>query len=249
MVIVATVLVAFWIIKKNKIIGNNAISSEQYKGTTSSSSKGGEIADKLPESSSNIVKGSLVNPNESWNSEFARYVSTSGTTKGQTLSIANSSKITTVYAVSLGDGTAVPVPFGFYYVGGTFDTGVIISDNSADAYDGKTDKTTHSYAPSLKGNQFVWIPCKADEYKKTTWAEKVENSTLWTRDVDDEGYEQCKKYGGFYIARYEAGVANFDTSGTLTNSVTFANGYTLNGATGNLSGGWVSSSWRMVVAK
>ena len=31
---------------------------------------------------------------------------------------------------------------------------------------GKTDKTTHEYATKLKGNQFVWIPCTKDEYKK-----------------------------------------------------------------------------------
>ena len=47
----------------------------------------------------------------------------------------------------------VTIPGGFYYVGGTKDTGIIISDspddeNKGDDYDVKL----------LKGNQFVWVP-------------------------------------------------------------------------------------------
>ena len=178
-------------------------------------------------------------------SEFAKNVDANGIKTGDKVEIKDKSNLASVYAVSLGDSSAVPVPYGFYYVGGTLDTGVIISDNSADAYVSGTDKTTHSYAPKLKGNQFVWIPCSAANYKKTTWADKqYQYNTIWTRDIDDAGYEQCQKYGGFYIARYEAGVATFSSSGTLTNSVTFANGYTLNGAVGNTTSGWNPSSWQ-----
>ena len=46
------------------------------------------------------------------------------------------SKVATVYPVSVGNGETVPVPKGFYYVGGSINTGVIISDNEADKYDG-----------------------------------------------------------------------------------------------------------------
>ena len=47
----------------------------------------------------------------------------------------------------------VTVPDGFYYVGGTKDTGIIISDSSDDANKGD-DKPASSY----NGNQFVWVP-------------------------------------------------------------------------------------------
>ena len=40
-------------------------------------------------------------------------------------------KVSTVYAISVGNGETIPVPKGFFYVGGSIDTGVIISDNEA----------------------------------------------------------------------------------------------------------------------
>ena len=47
----------------------------------------------------------------------------------------------------------VPIPIGFYYVGGEKDTGLIISDNSEDENKGVDYPTS-----SFKGNQFVWVP-------------------------------------------------------------------------------------------
>ncbi len=47
----------------------------------------------------------------------------------------------------------VPIPNGFYYVGGEKDTGLIISDSPNDANKGVDYPTT-----SFKGNQFVWVP-------------------------------------------------------------------------------------------
>ena len=47
----------------------------------------------------------------------------------------------------------IPIPDGFYYVGGTKDTGIIISDSLDDANKG-TDKSASEYV----GNQFVWVP-------------------------------------------------------------------------------------------
>ena len=48
----------------------------------------------------------------------------------------------------------INVPEGFYYVGGTIDTGVVISDNKDDYNKGTDYETTLK----LKGNQYVWIP-------------------------------------------------------------------------------------------
>ena len=131
-------------------------------------------------------------------------------------------KVSTVYAISVGNGETIPVPKGFFYVGGSIDTGVIISDNEADKYDGKTDKTTHEYATKLKGNQFVWIPCTIDEYTKIDFG--MTSASSWDRETNTSEKEQIEKYGGFYVGRYEAGVSTLDEeTGEFKDSVTFSN--------------------------
>ena len=136
------------------------------------------------------------------------------------------SKVATVYPVSVGDGETVPVPKGFYYVGGSINTGVIISDNEVDKYDGKTDKTTHEYATKLKGNQFVWIPCTIDEYTKIDFG--MTSASSWDRETNTGEKEQIEKYGGFYVGRYEAGVSTLDEeTETFKDSLTFSNNASL----------------------
>lgn len=50
--------------------------------------------------------------------------------------------------------SSVPIPDGFYYVGGEVDTGVVISDNKEDEFKG----TDYNSLEKMQGNQFVWIP-------------------------------------------------------------------------------------------
>ena len=128
-----------------------------------------------------------------------------------------------VYYVTLSDGYKLPVPRNFYYVGGNLDNGIIISDDSDDRYgynpetkqnDTTLDKTTYEYTTSLKGNQFVWIPCSTSEYHKTNiWnGEEQQPGTLtnayWDTTTPKSELTQIEKYGGFYVARYEAGLAS-----------------------------------------
>jgi len=63
------------------------------------------------------------------------------------------SKVTPIYDTNSKD-YIVPVPKGFYYVGGNKSTGIVISDNISDIDKGDS----HNIAQQLKGNQFVWIP-------------------------------------------------------------------------------------------
>ena len=110
------------------------------------------------------------------------------------------------------------IPSGFYYVSGTPTTGLVISDKFED-----------DDANSKSGNQFVWVPCNGGEatYKKHTYISVKENDTeesvsdtgngMWRtylyRNYTDWSDEENRtekeasvtKYGGFYIARYEAG--------------------------------------------
>ena len=52
----------------------------------------------------------------------------------------------------------VPIPNGFYYVGGEENTGLIISDNLDDA-----NKGDNLEASEYVGNQFVWVPVENPE--------------------------------------------------------------------------------------
>ena len=192
--------------------------------------------ENLPENTENTDAGTEVALKEGWGTETTTTVKIPDGTE-----VTGLAKVSTVYAVSEGKNNTVPVPKGFYYVGGTKDTGIIISDNEADKYEKGKDKTTHDYATQLKGNQFVWIPCSVDEYVKIDFGSSMTNASSWNMETNTAEKEQIEKYGGFYVGRYEAGVSTLDEStGTFKDSVTFSNNASLFNAVGIQSGinGW-----------
>ena len=65
----------------------------------------------------------------------------------------------------------VPIPDGYYYVGGTKAKGLVISDEEADA--GKYKTVTDGNIPQTKliGNQWVWVPVETPSSLYTTVAE------------------------------------------------------------------------------
>ncbi len=115
------------------------------------------------------------------------------------------------------------IPKGFYYVTGKPSTGLVISDKIGD--DDNNSKG---------GNQFVWVPCNGNSgvrYERTKdestkfglasqWTDTTkqyyyntpEKYTDWTdyggaKDGDTiDSVDSVQKYGGFYVARFEAGV-------------------------------------------
>ena len=95
----------------------------------------------------------------------------------------------------------VPIPRGFEYVTGTKETGTVIEDSI--------------------GNQFVWIPATEANYvKDLTFPGDTptgDDKSL-PKDITDEAAD-VKKYGGFYIGRYEAGIPTGDTSPKNTTGV------------------------------
>ena len=130
-----------------------------------------------------------------------------------------------VTPIADGNGGTVPLPNGFYYVGGDINTGLVISD--------KQNDTMNASGTSM-GNQFVWIPVSSEadftrtNFDKTTGQPTTGLSTSFTEPYA-KGYSteaseyntmktQVLKYGGFYIGRFEAGVN--DT--TLRKGVTTA---------------------------
>ena len=82
----------------------------------------------------------------------------------------------------------VKIPTGFYYVGGTKTSGIVISDNvnDKDKYKNKAVVGT-----DLLGNQYVWIPCTTDstssklQYARTEWGVEVDGDDN-SRAIKDE---------------------------------------------------------------
>ena len=115
----------------------------------------------------------------------------------------------------------VTIPSGFVYVGGTKDSGLVISDNAADKekYKGQTTVGT-----DLQGNQFVWIPVEnIADYKRTAYSTNVATGTIdsttnsekikynrrpdyyYTEALPPDEKTSVETNKGFYIGRYEAG--------------------------------------------
>ena len=123
-----------------------------------------------------------------------------------------------VTPIADGNAGTVPLPSGFYYVGGDISTGLVISDKQGD---------TMTASGTSMGNQFVWIPVSSEaDLTRTNFdanGKPTTDAPASGRNVADctepyaSGYSteaseyntmrtQVLKYGGFYIGRYEAGV-------------------------------------------
>ena len=117
----------------------------------------------------------------------------------------------------------VPIPDGFVYVGGTKDSGLVISDSDDDK---EKYKGQPIVGKDLIGNQFVWIPVDDIADYERTWykGDGIFNSYLETLPEDEKTSVEANK--GFYIGRYEAGdkesteatTPGFRTSSSGTNN-------------------------------
>lgn len=143
----------------------------------------------LPDNTPQTEAGTLVKIPDKWLIQTPSYVE-----DGK--EVVSSKQIATVNAVSVGNGKIVPVPIGFYYVGGTLNSGVVISDNEADRNkfagvenvpSGLKLNANGDIEHEIVGNQFVWIPCGTGEYVKTNWGQgSVTNksNSYWDTTVD-----------------------------------------------------------------
>ena len=123
----------------------------------------------------------------------------------------------------------VTIPKGFYYVGGTKEDGIVISDNSAD----KGKGTSHEVAKTLVGNQFVWVPVEDDSAFRPYegyYNKKLDTMLSNCKEPATNGYatEQAEydamkqsvlDHDGFYVARYEAGTENGARTSTDKNNI------------------------------
>ena len=68
-----------------------------------------------------------------------------------------------------GKGGVIPLPDGYYYVGGDIDTGIVISDKPEDTMDATFPNS---------GNQFVWIPVRSEaDFERTAFDENGQSTT------------------------------------------------------------------------
>ncbi len=202
----------------------------------------------LPDNTPKTDAGTNVKVPDGWNSQNVKYIKTTDGTEVTTLET-----VATVYAVSDGQNNTIPVPNGFYYVGGNKNSGVVISDDERDKnkFLGKTDvpsgavynsdgtvKTeklnSEEQAQTLFGNQFVWIPCTLENYKKTNFGK---DNASWDANTSTGEKIQIEKYGGFYIGRYESGTSNLTSS-----KIDFSKGYsTSDWSNANFRGEYITS--------
>ena len=128
------------------------------------------------------------------------------TTKIKDADIPEEWDATKVNAIQDEDGNTIPIPKGFYYVKGSKDTGIVISDNSED------ENKSNVEDKDLKGNQFVYVPVDTSTYFTrrdfgNTYvdinATEAVNNKYW-ENIPEELKASVSRYKGFYIARYEA---------------------------------------------
>jgi len=209
----------------NGIFGKAKFASKKYNGSAKNEEDQlGEVVkmadellpeeSKLPDNAKGVEAGTRVKTPSTWFKTTPSYVQTKD---GSIVKIK--AKTASVIAVADGENNTIPVPEGFYYVGGTKSSGVVISDNKDDQnkYKGQVDvpagveyDTTTGIVNNyiLKGNQFVWIPVD-ETYVKTNWGYSNDS---WDSLTPSSEYKFVTKYGGFYVGRYEAGVGDVKLS-------------------------------------
>ena len=168
-------------------------------------------------------KADETNTLDDYASYIGNYLDGKGGSSGGNIDKDTGWDLDKVTIIDGGNGTKVPLPNGFYYVGGDISTGLVISDKQGD---------TMNASGVDMGNQFVWIPVSSEadltrtDFDTTTGQPTTGLTTDHTEPYSN-GYAteaseyntmkiQVLKYGGFYIGRYEAGV----NSTTLRTKVT-----------------------------
>ena len=136
-----------------------------------------------------------------------------------------------------GDDTTVvddvTIPDGFYYAGGSKDTGLVISDDPDDEIAWDETTSTQPVSKELEGNQFVWVPVETpslfqryDGYwnngsgttlqgAKDMCQEPASNAASWETTEYETMQTSVINNKGFYVARYEASEGTGESAGKV----------------------------------
>ena len=127
----------------------------------------------------------------------------------------------------------VPIPDGFYYAGGSKDTGLVISDDPDDEIAWNAATSTQPVSKELEGNQFVWVPVeKPDLFQrydgywnngsgttlqgvKDMCQEPASNAAGWETTEYETMQTSVINNKGFYVARYEASEGTGESAGKV----------------------------------
>ncbi len=161
-------------------------------GTDYEKIKSGEVTD------ANILSDLYIINDDSHNIFYVDGV----TLDNQTFYTDYTTKDVDTEAVDLKYIDGIKIPDGFYYVGGTKDTGLVISD-------AKDDDLNNSKG----GNQFVWIPVENKKdyerntnYSNTNVAENATSDTDYLPEGIDDEEKAVIDAGGFFVSRFEVGI-------------------------------------------
>ena len=212
LVVTITVLIILATVSINTVLGNNGIISRAQKARDSYSN-----SQKSEDEQMAVLANEMAEYDEGGSSGGGSDTPTNPTA-GTTVAKPGTWTSSQVTPIADGNGGTVPLPNGFYYVGGDISTGLVISDKQGD---------TMSASGTSMGNQFVWIPVSSEadltrtnfdtNGQPTTDAPASGVSVANCSEPYAKGYSteaseyttmkaQVLKYGGFYIGRFEAGV-------------------------------------------
>ena len=251
LVITIIILITLAGISINLVLGENGLFNiAKQEGINNLEKQIEKLNKGLPKNTKGTEAGTEVKIPSEWITTTSGYIETENEGIVEKVLVASN-----VNAIATGNGGTVPVPKEFYYVGGTIESGVVISDNKDDQnkYAGQAnvpigviyneDGTVRTYTDEeyknlsneekqkvLLGNQFVWIPVTENEYKKVDWNNVNGNdydSATWETQTHSSELVQIRKYGGFYVGRYEAGTSAITIS-TDTTTVDFSAANTAN---------------------
>ncbi len=177
-------------------------------------------------------KADETNTLDDYASYIGNYLDGKGGSSGGNIDKDTGWDLDKVTIIDGGNGIKVPLPNGFYYVGGDISTGLVISDKQGD---------TMNASGTSMGNQFVWIPVSSEADLTRT---NFDTNGKPTTDAPEKGYNvtncsepyasgysteaseyttmrtQVLKYGGFYIGRFEAGINSTTLRTDVTNAQT-----------------------------
>ena len=217
LVVTITVLIILATVSINTVLGDNGIISRAQKARDSYSN-----SQKSEDEQMAVLANEMAEYDTNGGSSGGGSDTPTNPTAGTTIAKPGTWTSSQVTPIADGNGGTVPLPSGFYYVGGDISTGLVISDKQGD---------TMTASGLDMGNQFVWIPVSSEaDLTRTNFDANGQPTTgLDTKFTEPyaSGYStevseyntmrtQVLKYGGFYIGRFEAGI----NSTTLRTKVT-----------------------------
>ena len=140
LVVTITVLIILATVSVNTVLGDNGIIKRAQKARDSYQNSSTSEDEHMKQLANEMA-------------EYDEDNTTKNPTAGTTVAKPGTWTSSQVTPIADGNGGTVPLPNGFYYIGGDISTGLVISDKQGDKM---------SASGLDMGNQFVWIPVSSE---------------------------------------------------------------------------------------